>query len=260
MATPVEVVFLGTGTSQGIPVIGCDCRVCVSDDPRDSRYRSSVLIKTNDHHILVDVSPDFRRQMLDAGESRVDTILLTHEHNDHIIGLDDVRPINFKYHKNIPVYGLERVLDQVKTTFYYAFADSRYPGAPRLHCLSVEAGKPFTLPETDIEIFPLLLYHAELEIIGFRIQQFAYITDASLIPPASMDMLKGLDVLVINALQRQKHYSHFTLEEALDVIHVLKPGKAYLTHISHHLGTTGELLQELPADILPAYDNLRIKI
>lgn len=260
MRHPMEIIFLGTGTSQGIPVIGCNCSVCTSEDPRDVRFRSSVLIKINNHHILIDVSPDFRKQMLDTGEYRVDTILLTHEHNDHIIGLDDVRPINFKYHKNIPVYGLDRVLAEVKTKFHYAFTDSRYPGAPKLHCLSLEAGKPFIIPDTDIKVYPLQVFHAELEIVGYRIQNFAYITDASMIPPDSMELLGGLDVLVINALQREKHYSHFTLGEAIEIISLLKPGKAYLTHISHHLGKTGDLILELPEGIMPAYDNLRIKI
>ena len=255
----MEVVFLGTGTSHGIPVIGCGCDVCLSDDEKDKRLRTSVLVKTEGINILIDASPDFRRQMLDNNEDNVDVILLTHEHNDHIIGMDDIRPINFKYEKNIPVYGMARVLDQVKQKFHYAFSETSYPGAPKLNCVEIEAGKSFWLHK-NVEVIPLLVFHAGLPILGFRIQNFVYITDASHLPEETIEAVAGAGVLILNALQRTKHFSHFNLEEALEMIRLLHPNRALLTHMSHHMGKHHVLLADLPANVEPAFDKMRLKI
>jgi phosphoribosyl 1,2-cyclic phosphate phosphodiesterase len=255
----MEVVFLGTGTSQGIPVIGCSCDVCLSEEAKDNRLRTSVLVKSDGLNILIDVSPDFRRQMLDNNEDKVDVILLTHEHNDHIIGMDDIRPVNFKYEKNIPVYGMGRVLEQVRQKFHYAFSDSGYPGAPRLNCVEIEAGKSFWLNES-LEIIPLLVFHAGLPILGFRIHDFVYITDASHLPEETISAVTGVDVLVINALQRTKHFSHFNLEEALEMIRLLHPSRAFLTHMSHQMGKHKTISDDLPGHVEPAFDKMRLKI
>jgi phosphoribosyl 1,2-cyclic phosphate phosphodiesterase len=256
----MEVVFMGTGTSQGIPVIGCNCEVCTSTDSRDKRLRSSVLVVINDFRILIDVSPDFRIQMIENNEQDLDIILLTHEHNDHIIGMDDVRPINFKYGKNIPVYGLPRVLDQVRLRFEYAFSEDSYPGAPKLTCHNLTVRKPFKPEKFNLDILPLDVEHGNLSILGFKILNFAYITDASRLSDSTMEALMNLDVLVINALQKTTHFSHFSLPEALEVIHKLKPKRTYLTHLSHHLGQHQNLMVDLPENVWPAYDKLRIRI
>ncbi|MFZ1703895.1 MAG: MBL fold metallo-hydrolase [Saprospiraceae bacterium] len=256
----MEITFLGTGTSQGVPVIGCDCGTCRSSDSKDNRLRTSLYISIYNHHIIIDVSPDFRQQMLSNRISDLDVILLTHEHNDHIIGMDDVRPINFKHRKVIPIYSLKRVLAAVKKNFYYAFEENIYPGSPKLKCLNINSGVPFFLFEEKIEVIPLMVYHGELEILGFRIQNFAYITDASHLPEETMEQLKDVEVLVINALQKKKHFSHFSVKEALDILNILKPKKAYLTHLSHHIGNHENFITELPPNVLPAYDKLKIKI
>lgn len=257
---PMEIVFLGTGTSQGIPVIGCDCDVCTSSDPRDKRLRSSILMIVNGCRILIDVSPDFRMQMLNNELQDIDIILLTHEHNDHIIGMDDVRPINFKYNKNIPVYGLSRVLNQVQLRFDYAFNVGSYPGAPKLSCHEITGGTSFAPENFNFDILPLDVEHGNLNILGFKVSKFAYITDASKLPDVTMEALKNLDVLVINALQRTNHFSHFSLPEALEVVNKLKPKKTFLTHLSHHMGQHQDFILELPENVWPAYDKMRLKI
>ncbi|MEA2043501.1 MAG: MBL fold metallo-hydrolase [Bacteroidota bacterium] len=254
----MKLRFLGTGTSQGVPVIGCKCEVCTSIDPRDHRLRSSVLLQHNDKNIVIDAGPDFRQQMLEADISSLDAILLTHEHKDHIGGLDDVRAFNYLQKKPTDIYGEKRVLDALKNyDFAYVFAKKEYPGVPKfeLHTIS---NSPFSVG--DIEIIPIRGIHKKLPVFGFRINSFAYITDMNMISDKEMKKLENLDVLVINALRRRTHPSHFNLESALKVIQQLKPKEAYLTHMSHYIGTYKDLFNELPKNIMPAYDRLEIDI
>lgn len=250
--------FLGTGTSQGVPAIGCDHPVCLSSDPRDKRMRASgMLTGPEGQKLLIDCGPDFRMQMLTFGHQRLDAVLLTHEHNDHIIGLDDTRPIIFSQQEDLAIYAQPRVIEQVKKRFAYAFAPNPYPGSPqfRLHSLDNEA---FFVK--GIEIQPLPVEHYLLPIYGYRIGNFAYITDASRIPDTTFELLKGVEVLVINALRiSPKHPAHFTLGEALDIIEKTKTQRAYLTHMSHLIGFHQELSESLPPHIQPAYDGLEIK-
>jgi len=252
---PIKITMLGTGTSQGVPVIGCTCETCTSQDKKDKRLRSSVLITVGDKNILIDAGPDFRQQMLTFGVLHLDAILLTHEHNDHIIGMDDIRPFNFRQGKEMPVYGLTRVLDDVKAKFGYIFETCPYPGSPRIMCHEI-------LPNNDYEIFPGLnihtihVMHGNLPILGYKIGNFAYITDASYLDECAMKTLKGLDILVLNALQYRKHYSHFTYAEALEIGQQLEVKSLYLTHMSHEMGCHKLLEAKCPEHVFPAYDGL----
>lgn len=254
----MRITFLGTGTSQGVPVITCDCEVCTSIDPRDERLRSSLLINENGKNIVIDAGPDFRQQMLTAKPDKLTAILLTHEHKDHIGGLDDVRAYNYIQKQPADIYAEERVLHTLKTKdFAYAFAEKKYPGVPKfkLHPIKNQA---FTIE--GIEITPIRGIHMDLPVFGFRTKDMAYITDMNMIPDEEKDKLKNLDVLIINALRRRKHLSHFNLEEALAVIKELKPQKAYLTHMSHYMGTYRDMLKELPKNVMPAYDRLSFEL
>lgn len=248
-------MLLGTGTSQGIPVIGCRCHVCTSLDPRDNRLRTSALISIGEYNILIDAGPDFRQQMLKHEISRIDAILLTHEHNDHIIGLDDIRPFNFRQRINMPVYGLKRVLEDVKLKFAYIFEPSPYPGAPRVTLNEIEAN-------TDFELFPgikvqtISVIHGNLPILGFRIGQIAYITDASFLDDEAFEKLKSLDILILNALQYRKHYSHFTYDEAIGAVQKINARATYFTHMSHEMGLHVDLEQKFPWNIFPGYDGI----
>ena len=252
----MRLTFLGTGTSQGVPVIGCDCEVCSSLDPRDARLRSSVLIEVGDVNLVIDTGPDFRQQMLRERVQRLDAVLFTHEHKDHTAGLDDVRAFNFKHHMDMPIYAEERVITQLRREFAYAFGESKYPGVPRI--------EPVQIDETlfkikGVEVFPIRGYHHKLPVLGFRIGNLAYITDVNRLEQSSLDKLKGLDVLVINALRKEKHISHYTLHEALTVIAELKPSRSYLTHISHLMGAHSGL-DSLPDNVEVAYDGLQIVV
>lgn len=251
-----KITFLGTGTSQGVPVIGCDCEVCQSEDPKDKRLRTSIMLETNDKTLVVDIGPDFRQQMLRAKVSRVDAILLTHEHTDHVIGLDDVRPFNFRYEMDMPVYGLERVLELLKIRFDYIFAPVKYHGLPRvvLHPIS----KTADIVVEGIPITPIEVIHGKLPILGFRFDNFTYLTDIKTISEEELAKVRGTEVLVLSALRRRPHYSHLTLQEALDLIEIIQPKQAYLTHLSHYMGKHATIEAELPDHVSVAYDGLEV--
>ena len=254
----LELIFLGTGTSQGVPLIACDCNVCTSQDSKDKRLRSSVLVRTSQTTLVVDTGPDFRQQMLRENVKVLDAVLFTHEHKDHIAGLDDVRAYNFILKKKIPVYATERVIKALQREFYYIFNDEKYPGIPEIDIHLID-NQAFYIQ--DIQIQSVELLHYKLPVLGFIFnQRLAYITDANYISPPEKNKLKNLDVLIINTLRREKHISHFTLQEALDIIQELQPKKAYLTHISHQLGTYKEVSKELPQNVFLAYDGLKITL
>jgi phosphoribosyl 1,2-cyclic phosphate phosphodiesterase len=249
----VKITFLGTGTSQGVPVIACDCNTCLSSDQHDKRLRTSVLIETSEATIVIDAGPDFRQQMLTEHVHRLDAILLTHEHKDHIAGLDDVRAFNYKSQDAIDIYSEERVQKVLKKEFSYVFSEYQYPGVPKMRLNPVpEHG--FNV--SNIQIIPVRVFHYRLPVYGFRIGNFAYITDANYIPEESKEKLYGVKYLVINALRKEKHISHFSLREAMDIIREVSPKKAYITHISHQMGLHDAVSKELPPGIMLAYDGL----
>ncbi len=255
----MQVYFLGTGTSQGIPVIGSSHPVCKSSDLKDKRLRVSVWITWNDNSIVIDCGPDFRQQMLTSGCSKLDALLFTHEHADHTAGLDDIRPFFFKQKSDIPVYASQRVLENLKRRFDYIFEnENKYPGAPSVATFVVYNNEPFNIGET--EIIPINVNHGNVQVFGYRIQDFVYLTDVKTIDDSELEKLKGIKVLVVNALREEEHHSHFNLQDALDFIHLVQPEKAYLTHISHHLGFHEEVQKRLPENVFLAYDNLKITI
>jgi len=252
----VKITLLGTGTSQGIPVIGCDCKACMSNDNRDDRLRSGVLVESNGTNILIDTGPDLRQQFLKLNIRHINGVLYTHEHNDHVAGLDDIRPFNFIQKKDIPFYGLPRVLKDIEHRFSYVFTKSPYPGSPRATLHEIGAGENFFLNE--LEVTAIGVMHGPLPILGYRFGDFSFITDASLISEENRNLIKGSKVVVISALQKEKHHSHFTLRQAIEVIQEMEIEKAFLTHISHRMGVTKDWEQELPDNIFPAYDGLEI--
>ncbi len=250
------ITFLGTGTSQGVPVIACNCNVCKSEDRLDKRLRASVHIAAGACSLVIDSGPDFRQQMLRESISRLDAVLLTHQHRDHIAGLDDVRSYNFIQRQPMPVYGSRAVLEYLKCEYHYAF-ENNYPGVPQFDMHEIK-GDPLNI--CGITVLPIEVKHHKLPVYGFRIGGFTYITDANFIPPESVEKIKGTHTLVINALHRSPHISHFNLEQALKEIEKLKPERAYLTHISHHMGLHREVEKELPENVHLAYDGLKIEI
>lgn len=253
----MKITFLGTGTSQGVPVIACNCRVCQSKDPKDKRLRSSLLIEAEDQNIVIDAGPDFRQQMLRAGVKNLDSILLTHEHKDHIGGMDDVRAFNYISKKPIDIYSDERVQTAVMRTYPYVFTEHKYPGVPQMNLISIN-DEPFWI--NNLHIIPVKVYHYRLPVYGFRIDDFAYITDANYISEENKQKLSGVKYLVINALRKEKHLSHFNLQEAVDLIKEISPRKAFITHISHQMGLHSDVSKELPTDIELAYDGLVLDI
>lgn len=254
----MKITFLGTGTSQGIPIIGSDDPVSNSTDMKDKRLRVSVMIQWEQFCYVIDCGPDFRQQMLANDVKRIDGILFTHEHADHIMGMDDIRPFFFRQ-GDIPIYAHKRVIKSLKTKFDYIFATKdRYPGAPAVRVNKIENNVPFTLG--NIEVVPINAFHNRLQVFGFRFHNFAYLTDVKTIEDQEIEKLKGVDVLVVNALRKQKHHSHFNVVEALDFINKVKPKRAYLTHISPSMGFHAKVQEELPQGVFLAYDNLKIEL
>ena len=253
----MKLTFLGTGTSQGVPVIACRCRVCRSVDERDRRLRTSALLTTNDgKHILFDIGPDFRQQMLRQKVESLDAIMVTHAHRDHVAGLDDVRSFNYVQHKNMDVYLNAIAKHALMRDYGYIFEHHEYPGLPEADLHEVDA--PFVA--AGVTVVPVKAMHKDLPILAFRVGEMAYITDANHIAPEELEKLKGVKVMVINALRRQKHFSHFSLPEALEVIDKVQPEQAYLTHISHEMGLHAEVEKTLPEGVFLAYDNLEVEI
>lgn len=254
----MKVYFLGTGTSQGIPVIGSNHPVCLSTDLKDKRLRVSVWIHWENHSYVIDCGPDFRQQMLASKCHKVDGILYTHEHSDHTAGLDDIRPFNFRQGE-IPIYAHRRVIDNLKLRFDYVFkTENRYPGAPFVKAIEVVNNNPLAIGNKTA--IPVNVMHGNLPVFGYRIDDFAYLTDVKTVNENEISKLKNLKVLVINALRETPHDTHFNLQEALDFIAMIQPEKAYLTHISHLMGFHEEVQQKLPENVYLAYDNLEITI
>ena len=253
----MKITFLGTGTSQGVPVITCNCSVCSSLDKRDKRLRTSILVQTDNLNIVIDTGPDFRQQMLRTDIKRLDAVLFTHEHKDHIAGLDDVRPFNYIQKQSIKVFCSQRVEEALRRDFHYCFAENKYPGVPQLD-LNTITNERFQI--NDLEIQPVEVMHYKLPVHGFRIGDFSYVTDAKSIAEDQRALLRGSKVLIINALRFEEHISHFNFEQALEVIKDLKVEKAYLTHISHLMTTHEELIKMCPSNVIPAYDGLEINI
>lgn len=253
----MKVKILGTGTSQGVPVIACNCNVCQSTDPNDKRLRTAAFIEVNGVNIVIDAGPDFRQQMLREKVNDIDAILITHEHRDHIAGLDDVRAFNFMNQKPVDIYAEERVQEAIKLDFSYSFADKKYPGVPQINLHNLTA-EPFDLK--GVKVIPIRVFHFKLPVFGFRIGDFAYITDANYISEEEKEKLYGTKYLVINALRKRKHISHYSLSESLDLIKELSPKRAYITHISHQMGLHHDINEELPQGISLAYDGLRFEV
>lgn len=253
----MKITFLGTGTSQGVPLIACSCPVCQSKDPRDSRLRSSVMIETGGKVILVDTGPDFRQQMLRSQVRRLDAVLFTHEHRDHIAGLDDIRAYNFIQQKPMDIYGEERVLRALHHTFPYIFAERKYPGIPKVNLHAIDPN-PFRID--GLNIIPFRALHYRLPVLGFRVGEFAYLTDANNISPEEIDKIRGVRVFTICALRIKEHISHFNLAQALEVIDKVQPEKAYLTHLSHQMGPYEVMEEKLPENVHLAYDMLSFTI
>ena len=251
----MKITFLGTGTSQGVPVIGCECDVCNSKDVRDSRLRTSVMIQLDGGSVVIDTGPDFRQQMLKEGVKELEAIVFTHEHKDHLAGLDDIRAYNYLQKRPMDIYSNKDVEKAIRRDFHYAFDESIESGVPQLNIINIHkegfelCGEVWT---------PLTVMHGEMEVLGFRIGDFAYITDVNFIPAETLEKIKGIKVLVISALRRFEHPSHYSLSEALEVIEKIKPDAAYLTHMSHLMGFHNELEEELPKGVFPAFDGLQI--
>jgi phosphoribosyl 1,2-cyclic phosphate phosphodiesterase len=253
----VKITFLGTGTSQGIPLIACPCIVCQSQDKRDNRLRTSVMIEEKEKTFVIDTGPDFRQQMLRENVKKMDAVIFTHEHKDHTAGFDDIRAFNFILKKKMEVYASSRVQDAIKKEFAYIFSDFRYPGIPEINLHLLE--NKLTNIE-GVNFMPVEVMHYKLPVFGFRVGDFSYITDANYISDFEKEKIKNSKVLVLNALRREEHISHFTLQEAIELVKELKPEMAYFTHISHQLGLHSEVEKELPDNIRLAYDGLKLEL
>ncbi|NNK19306.1 MAG: MBL fold metallo-hydrolase [Maribacter sp.] len=254
----MKITFLGTGTSQGIPVIGSNHPVCLSKDPKDKRLRVSVLLSWEDYNFVIDCGPDFRQQMLTHNVTKLDGVLFTHEHADHTAGIDDIRPYFFRQ-GDIPIYAHKRVAESLKIRFDYIFADEdRYPGAPAVEVHLIENNAPFKIGGQLV--IPINAHHNRIQVFGFRINDFTYLTDVKTVDSEEVEKIKGTKILVINALRKEPHHSHFNLDEALEFVDLVSPQRAYITHISHLLGFHEAIEKELPKNVHLAYDNLQLTL
>jgi len=254
---PITVTFLGTGTSSGVPMICCDCAVCTSTDSKDKRLRSSILVQSTNTTFVIDTTPDFRYQMLRIDNKKLDAVLFTHPHKDHVAGLDDIRAYNYFQAKPMEVFANALTQETLFREFQYAFADKKYPGIPQIHLHTID-NTPFVIG--DIPVTPIKVWHLKMPVLGFRMGNFTYITDANKIDDAEKEKILGSEVLVINALRNDKHISHFTLQEAVTLAQELKVPTVYFTHISHQLGLHQSVNALLTPNMQLAYDGLRIKI
>ncbi|MCB0397171.1 MAG: MBL fold metallo-hydrolase [Flavobacteriales bacterium] len=254
----MKITFLGTGTSSGVPMIACSCDVCRSDDSRDQRLRSSVMIEHNGQVVVVDSGPDFRQQMLNVDAARLDALLFTHEHKDHIAGMDDVRAFNFQSGKPMEVYASVRVQKALEREYHYVFHDEGYPGVPRVNMNTIHQGEAFKV--ADMDVLPVNVWHHKLPVMAFRFADFSYVTDANAIDDPEKEMLRDSKILVLNALRKEAHVSHFTLDEAIALGKELNAAEVYLTHISHQLGKHADVSLQLPPDVYLAYDGLQIEM
>ena len=252
----MKITFLGTGTSQGVPIIGCTCDVCLSADSKDKRLRTSILIEDEESTFVIDTGPDFRQQMLRENIKKLDAVIFTHEHKDHIAGLDEVRAFNFINNMVMPVYATERVQEAIKREFAYIFADEKYPGIPQISLHTITSA-PFTVDKT--RFIPIDVFHHRMSVKAFRVKDFTYITDANFISDEEKAKIKGSKIIVVNALRKQTHISHFTFQQAIELMQELAPEKAYFIHISHQLGKHKDVSEELPGFIELAYDGLKIE-
>jgi phosphoribosyl 1,2-cyclic phosphate phosphodiesterase len=252
----VKITFLGTGTSQGVPVIACPCPICHSADERDKRLRTSVLIEAGRLNLVIDSGPDFRQQMLRADVQRLDALLFTHEHKDHIAGMDDIRAFNYVQQLPMPVYAERRVQEVIRREFSYVFAEEKYPGVPEVEFFTLE-NKEFHIG--DQSIVPIRGMHLKLPVFGFRINNFAYLTDINFISDEEKEKIKDIDYLVVNGLRREKHISHYSLDEAIELIQEVNAREGFITHISHQMGFHSDIQKHLPPHIHLAYDGLSIE-
>lgn len=253
----LEVTFLGTGTSQGVPVISCECDVCKSIDEHDKRLRSSVMVRSDSTTIIIDCGPDFRQQMLREDVKHIDAVLITHEHKDHIGGIDDIRAFNYTSGKAVSIYAEKRAQRTIIKDFDYAFSDNPYPGVPEIKLVTIDQSS-FSIGDIDIQ--PIRGMHHKLPVLGFRIGDFCYLTDMNYICKEEVAKIVGVKVLVINALRKEKHISHFTLDQAIETVYKTNPERAYLTHLSHQMGCHKDIITEVPPHIFFAYDRLKIEI
>ena len=250
---PLKITILGSGTSSGVPMIACECYVCTSPDKKDKRLRASILVESANTTIVVDTTPDFRYQMLRANVKKLDAVLFTHPHKDHIAGLDDIRAFNFSSQQTMNVYANSLTEEALKREFNYAFSDKKYPGIPEINLNTITV-EPFVIG--DIPIIPIQVWHLKMPVLGFRFGKFTYITDANKIDEQEKEKIRGSEVIVLNALRKQQHISHYNLAEAIELVQELQIPTAYFTHISHQLGRHTEIEYELPENIHLAYDNL----
>ena len=253
----MKVTFLGTGTSQGIPVIACDCKDCTSENPKDNRLRTSILIEENNQTIVIDTGPDFRQQMLRENVQKLDAIVFTHQHKDHVAGMDDIRAFNYKFKKDMDIYCTAEVEEALIREFPYVFSAYKYPGVPEIKVHNIK-NEPFII--NGVELIPIEGLHYKLPVFGYRIKDFVYLTDVSFVSEREKEKMKGAEVIVLDALRKTPHISHFTMEQAVELLEELKPKQGYLIHISHLMGLHNEVVKELPNFIKPAHDGLILEL